>query len=196
MFVSRVLLFAASALLTPAGVYAQVVGGNISGRVMDPSGAVVPKAVVHVHSDDTGAQRTLTTSGEGAFAAPAIAIGRYTISVDAPGFAHYTRTGVSVTVGQTVELSLSLAVSGSDKIDVEDTPQAVNTSTEQTSGLVNSRQVKELPLNGRSYDQLMTLNPGTVNYTSQRSGAWGRRTLLWEACFRSRGGGRRTICFC
>src|SRR6202030_3747852 len=60
-----------------------------------------------------------------------------------------------------------------ESVSVEDTPPAVNLSTEQTSGLVDSRQVKELPLNGRSYDQLITLNPGTVNYTNQRSGGVG-----------------------
>ena len=49
----------------------------------------------------------------------------------------------------------------------------MNVSTEQTSGLVNERQVKELPLNGRSYDQLITLNPATVNYSGQRSGGVG-----------------------
>jgi hypothetical protein len=170
--IPRVLLYASSISLASA-LHAQVVGGNISGKVTDPSGALVPNAVVHVHNEDTGSQRTLTTSSSGTFTAPAIAIGNYTVFVDAPGFAHYVRTGVDVTVGQTVELNLALAVSGSDTINVEDTPQAVNISTEQTSGLVNSRQVKELPLNGRSYDQLLTLNPGTVNYTNQRSGGVG-----------------------
>jgi hypothetical protein len=171
--VLRTLRFAFWFLLVPMALHAQVVGGNISGRVTDSSGAVIPDAVVHVHSDDTGSQRTLTTSNDGAFSAPAIAIGTYTVTVDAKGFAHYARTGVTVTVGQTVELNLPLAVSGADAINVEDTPAAVNTSTEQTSGLVSSRQVKELPLNGRSYDQLLTLNPGTVNYTNQRSGGVG-----------------------
>lgn len=58
-------------------------------------------------------------------------------------------------------------------VTVEETPNPVSVTTEQTSGLVNERQVKGLPLKGRSYDQLMTLNPGTVNYTSQRSGGVG-----------------------
>jgi hypothetical protein len=170
---ARVYLFLFSVLLAPSALSAQVVGGNLSGSVTDVSGAVVPSASVHIHSEDTGTDRTLVTSHDGGFVAPAIAIGRYTVSVDAPGFALYRKTGIAVTVGQTVELSLVLAVSGSDTVDVEDTPQAVNISTEQISGLVNSQQVKELPLNGRSYDQLLTLNPGTVNYTNQRSGSVG-----------------------
>jgi len=152
---------------------AQVVGGTISGNVTDPSGAAVPDAHVIIHDDDTGAQRDILSSGTGTFNAPAISVGNYTVSVAVPGFAPYKRTGIAVTVGQTVELTLQLAISGSDTINVEDVPSTVNTTTEQTAGLVNSRQVKELPLNGRSFDLLLTLNPGIVNYTNQRSGSVG-----------------------
>jgi hypothetical protein len=59
------------------------------------------------------------------------------------------------------------------QVTVEDTPSVVNLSTQQTSGLVDERQIKQLPLNGRSYDQLITLNPAVVNYTGQRSGTIG-----------------------
>ena len=152
---------------------AQVVGGTIAGTVTDPTGAVVPNAHVLVHNDDTGTQRALTTSNAGTFSAPSIPVGRYTISTEVPGFAPYKRVDVALTVGQSLDLTLKLAISGSESVSVEDTPPSVNLSTEQTSGLVDSRQVKELPLNGRSYDQLITLNPGTVNYTNQRSGGVG-----------------------
>jgi hypothetical protein len=153
---------------------AQVVGGTISGTVVDSTGAAIPSAQVLIHDDDTGSQRTLTTSSDGAFSAPSVGVGRYTVTVSAPGFTAYKRTDVTVTVGQTLELTLKLSVrSGTETVNVEDTPPAVNLSTEQSSGLVNSRQVKELPLNGRSYDQLLTLNPGIVNYTNQRSGGVG-----------------------
>jgi hypothetical protein len=152
---------------------AQVVGGTISGTVTDATGAVIPNAQVLVHDDDTGTLRTLTTSAAGTFTAPSVAVGRYTVTVSAPGFTPYKRTDVAITIGQTLELTLKLTVTGSETVNVEDTPPAVNVSTEQSSGLVNSRQVKELPLNGRSYDQLLTLNPGIVNYTNQRSGGVG-----------------------
>src|SRR6202034_3902227 len=59
------------------------------------------------------------------------------------------------------------------EVVVVDSGETVNTTTQQTSGLVDERQVKNLPLNGRSYDQLLTLNPATVNYTAQRSGSIG-----------------------
>ncbi len=152
---------------------AQVVGGTISGTVTDATGAVIADATVLVRNEDTGNQRTLTTDAAGRFSAPSIPVGLYTLDVDATGFAHQRRTGVALTIGQALTLSLALAVSGSEIVNVEDTPAAVNTSTQQISGLVNERQVKELPLNGRSYDQLITLNPATVNYTGQRAGGIG-----------------------
>lgn len=160
-------------LLAPLALHAQVVGGSIGGTVSDPSGALVTAAHVTLLSEDTGTKRTLTTDGSGSFEASSVPVGNYTVTVEATGFAQYVRKGVSLTVGQSLHLSFALAVSGSESVNVQSTPPTVNVSTEQTSGLVDSRQVKELPLNGRSYDQLLTLNPGAVNYTNQRSGGVG-----------------------
>ena len=160
------------ALILVSIANAQVVGGSISGTVVDPSGAVIANAEVLIHNDETNAQRSITTSASGTFNAPSLAVGRYTISANAPGFAPYKQSS-DITVGQSLELTLKLNVTGSATITVEDSADIVNISTEQTAGLVNSRQVKELPLNGRSFDQLLTLNPGTVNYTNQRSGSVG-----------------------
>ncbi len=152
---------------------AQVVGGTISGTVADPTGAVVPGAKVMVHNSDTGTERALTTDNGGRFSAPSIPVGAYIVSVQAQGFTPLTRKGLQLTVGQSLELPLKLAVSGNEIVTVEEGAATVNTSTEQTAGLVDARQIKELPLNGRSYDQLITLNPGTVNYSQQRSGGVG-----------------------
>jgi hypothetical protein len=166
----RLLPLVLFALTLPA--LSQVVGGTLSGTVTDTSGAAIPLAHVLVHNDDTGATRSLTTNASGQYVASSIAVGTYTLIADAPGFSHYTRT-LTLTIGQTLNLDLSLSVAGSVTVTVHDTQPVVNTSTEQTAGLVDSRQVKGLPLNGRSYDQLILLNPGTVNYTNQRSGGIG-----------------------
>jgi len=152
---------------------AQIVSGTIAGTVTDPNGAVISNAKVIVHNDDTGVQRTLITSNAGTFTAAAIPIGDYTIAVEATGFGSYKRTGITLTVGQTLNLTLSVTITGSETVTVRDVPAAVNLSSDQISGLVDARQVKELPLNGRSYDQLLLLNPATVNYTNQRSGGTG-----------------------
>ena len=153
---------------------AQVVGGTINGTVTDSVGATVAGASVTIRNEETGNARRLTTGADGTYAAPSIPVGRYSVVVEREGFAAQTRSGVGLTVGQALRVNVVLNVGGvAEQVTVTDTPAVVNASTEQTSGLVDERQVKELPLNGRSYDQLMTLNPGTVNYTAQRSGSVG-----------------------
>ena len=168
---SRVLLFAALPL---TALQAQVVGGSINGVVTDPSGAAVRAATVVIHNTDTGAERALSTSADGRYVAPSLAAGRYMVLVTATGFGAQQRSGVALEVGQVARVDVTLAPGAvAQSVEVADTPQTVNVSTQQISGLVDARQVKELPLNGRSYDQLLTLNPGTVNYTNQRSGGTG-----------------------
>ncbi len=161
-------------LLSPLAVQSQVVGGTISGTVTDPAGAVIPGAVVLIHNQETGGERHLVTDGAGAYAAPSVPVGRYTVMVTRDGFASQTRTDISLTVGQATRVQVTLHPgSVSEQISVTDAPSNVNITTQQVSGLVDERQVKDLPLNGRSYDQLITLNPATVNYTAQRSGSVG-----------------------
>ena len=169
----RLLLPAASAMIL-CTASAQVVGSTLNGVVTDGTGAGVPNAAVRVHNEETGTERRLRTDGAGRYSAPSIAVGLYTVTVEAQGFATERHTGVSLTVGEAAEVDIRLRVSSDQQeVTVSDAAPTVNASNEQVSGLVNERQVKELPLNGRSYDQLITLNPATVNYTSQRSGSVG-----------------------
>ena len=168
-------------LLLPVGTLvvslcapAQVVGGSISGTVTDASGGAIPGVLVVVHNAETGTERRLTTDARGHYAAPSLTVGSYEVSATADGFSPQRRSGVVLTVGKSAAVDLSLNVgSVVQEVEVVDAPAVVNLSTEQTSGLVNEQQVKQLPLNGRSYDQLILLNPGTVNYTGQRSGGVG-----------------------
>ena len=91
-----------------------------------------------------------------------------------PGFAAESRTGITLVLGQIAEVDLTLNLGELKQVvTVEEQSPVVSVSTEQTSGLVGERQVKDLPLNGRSYDELMTLNPGIVNYSSERAGGVG-----------------------
>jgi hypothetical protein len=152
----------------------QVVGGTLSGIVTDPTGAALPNVNILVHNDETGNERQLTTGPDGRYSAPSIPIGTYTITATGSGFSSQHRTGIPLTVGQSKEIDIQLTLNSVDQqVSIEDTPAVVNVSTQQTSGLVDERQIKQLPLNGRSYDQLITLNPATVNYTGQRSGSIG-----------------------
>ena len=77
-------------------------------------------------------------------------------------------------MGQSLQLDFVLGVAAVEQqVEVDASGDSVNLTTQQTAGLINERQVKELPLNGRSYDELLTLNPATVNYTGERSGSIG-----------------------
>ncbi|HEV2618486.1 MAG TPA: carboxypeptidase-like regulatory domain-containing protein, partial [Acidobacteriaceae bacterium] len=167
-----VLLISLFALIPHAS--AQVVGGTISGTITDSTGAIVPNAQVVVHNDETGNERRLTSGADGRYAAPSIPVGIYTVTVKADGFSDQTRTGIPLSIAQSQNVNLTLSLAGvAQTVTVQDRPPVVNLSTQQIAGLVDERQVKELPLNGRSYDQLITLNPATVNYTAQRSGVLG-----------------------
>ena len=160
--------------LCTAGAKAQMVGGTISGDIVDPGGAAVGQAEVLIRNDETGSERKLTTAESGIFSAPSVAVGTYTVSVSRDGFAPLSRTGIVLTVGQNVQLHLALTIGNvQQSVRVVDTPAVVDTSTLQTQGLVDEQQVKELPLNGRSFDQLIQLNPASVSYTTQRSGGVG-----------------------
>ena len=170
----RILIASLGFLVFPALSHGQLVGGTIAGDVIDPNNAAVVGAHVQIRNQETGGVRELVTAQGGAFSAPSIPVGVYTISVTQDGFAPLKRTGVGLTVGQSIELHLALTVGTVEQVvTVADTPAAVDTSTLQSQGLVDERQVKNLPLNGRSFDQLLQLNPASVSYTTQRSGGVG-----------------------
>ena len=167
---STVVLFAGYS----PGADAQMVGGTISGDVVDPAGAAVARAEVVIRNEETGGERRFVTADSGTFSAPSVPVGVYTVSVSRDGFAPLNRTGIALTVGQSIQLHLALTVGGVQQtVSVVDTAVVVDTSTLQTQGLIDERQVKELPLNGRSFDQLIQLNPASVSYTTERSGGVG-----------------------
>lgn len=173
---------------------AQVVGASISGVVHDETGSALPQANVTITSSETGAERKTLSDSAGRYNAISIAVGQYQVTVTKSGFAAQVKTGINLVVGETATVDFTLPVGEVRQVvTVEETSAAVNLSTQQTSGLVNERQVKELPLNGRSYDGLITLNPAIVNYTSQRSGGIGTSNSAMGNMFAASGHRRRKI---
>jgi len=158
------ILFCIAILVSAAPVFAQV-GGAISGRVEDGSGAGVGEATVTVKSLETGASRTVETTPEGYFRVLALPLGQQELRVEKASFKPAIRKGVQLAVGQeaVVNVSLDLGELTQEVAVIEDAP-LVNTTTAAVSGLVGEREVKDLPLNGRSFDALLTLNPGAINY--------------------------------
>jgi hypothetical protein len=147
---------------------------SLWGSVTDASDAGVAAATVVIKNLETGTERTLLTDVSGRYNASALPVGHYEISVSKAGFQTDLQSSVSLVVGQREEIDFKLQVRGVHQtIEVPAVSTVVQITTEDDSGLVGEREVKDLPLNGRSYDQLLTLNPGIINYTSQRSGGIG-----------------------
>ncbi len=145
----------------------------ISGQVVDATGSAIPRASVKIISTETGAVRAVLTDSAGRYNAPLLAVGSYEISAEKTGFTP-ARKSLTLTLGQSAEVNITLSVAEiRQAIQVEGVNSSALLTTSDDSGLVGERQVKDLPLNGRSYDQLLTLNPGVVNYASQRAGGTG-----------------------
>src|SRR5260221_332913 len=172
VFAATIFAFALSASLA-APLFAQG-ESSIEGTVADSSGGEIPGVAVQIKNLETGAERDLTTDDAGRFSAAALPVGQYEIRAEKSGFRGEIKNGIFLAVGQRLSVDLVLQIGDVRQVvEVPSSPTLVAVTTDDSSGLVGERQVKELPLNGRSYDQLITLNPGVVNYTSQRAGGIG-----------------------
>ena len=162
-----VLLLAAAIALELASfsLMAQSTTGTISGTVTDNSGAVLPAAKVLIVNEDTGISRTVQADPQGRYLVPALSLGRYRITISMEGFQTEVRSGVVLTVGREAVVNAELNV-GAVSTTVEVTGEAplVESTTSAVGGLVDERTIRELPLNGRSYDQLALLETGVISY--------------------------------
>ena len=150
------------------------VSATLSGTVRDQSGAVVSGAAVRAKNEGTGAIRKGVTDGAGRYQLPALPVGPYEVRVDKPGFAEAIRTGIDLVVGQDANMDLILRLGeANQQVTINADAPIVGVTGSDISGLVGEQQVKDLPLNGRSYDELLTLNPGVVNFTWEKTGGVG-----------------------
>ncbi len=150
------------------------VSASIKGIVTDPSGAPVPSSIVNTKNLETGATRSATTDDAGRYLVPSLPVGEYEVRATKPGFQDAIRSGIRLVVGQEASVDLTLQVSAvKAEVRVNGDAPIVSTTTKDISGLVGEQQVKDLPLNGRSYDLLLPLNPGVVNFTWMKTGGTG-----------------------
>src|SRR5256885_1854364 len=147
------------------------VAAAISGKVTDPSGTGADGVTVTVKNLETGVTRTLTTGESGNFRVLSLSVGKQEVRAEKTGFKAAVRTGINLEVGQEAVVNLRLDVGNvtQEVLVSADTP-LIDTTTASVSGFVGERQVKELPLNGRSFDNLITLNPSAINYTYKSTG--------------------------
>ncbi|HJZ66118.1 MAG TPA: carboxypeptidase-like regulatory domain-containing protein, partial [Candidatus Acidoferrum sp.] len=171
------LLSAFIALITLSAIASRAnaqASASIWGYITDESGAAVASAAITVKNIETGAIRTTKSNALGNYLVLSLLPGRYEINVSNPGFkvAHAPKVDLSVVEEARLDVTLYVAAANINVVVTSDT-SLVNTSTSDSSGLVTGQQVKDLPLNGRSYDLLLPLNPGIVNFTSQKTGGNG-----------------------
>jgi hypothetical protein len=145
-------------------VQAQV-SASISGQVQDATGSGIAAATVTIKSLETGAIRTATTDDGGNFRVVSLPVGPQEVKVEKNGFKTEVRSGINLAVNQEAVVTFPLQVGQfSELVTVFGDAPLVNATTSSVSGLVGERQIKDLPLNGRSFDNLITLNPSTINY--------------------------------
>jgi hypothetical protein len=141
--------------------YSQTVGATLSGTITDESHAAIPKATVSIMNVATGVATTVTTNAEGIYNAPNLLPGNYQATISAAGFQKSIQNGIILTVGAQQVLNIEMKV-GSVSQTVEVTTQApdVQLASSTINGAVSSNTIVELPLNGRSWTDLATLQPG------------------------------------
>ncbi len=164
-------LFLTAVLYVGGPVVLAQVAASITGRIEDSSGAAVPNVNVTAKNLETGATRTVMADEAGNYQVLALPVGNYEVKAENTGFKAAVQTGINLVVGQQAVVNLKLEVGAvQEQVTVTSDAALVNTTTASIAGLVGEKEVKDLPLNGRSFDLLITLNPGTINFTINKGG--------------------------
>ncbi|MGC8761852.1 MAG: carboxypeptidase regulatory-like domain-containing protein [Bryobacteraceae bacterium] len=142
-------------------VLAQETTATLRGVVVDASKGVVPEAKVTATNTLTGVGRSASTNRDGAYVLPLLPAGPYELTVEAAGFQRYVQKGIALTINQQAVVNVELSVgSRSESVEVMEEASPVNTVQGATGQVIGSTAIHQLPLNGRNYLQLATLQPG------------------------------------
>jgi carboxypeptidase family protein/TonB-dependent receptor-like protein len=155
-------LVIATAMATRAGV-----GGSISGTVSDPSGAVIVHAKITVTNTETGISQSVRTDDRGFYSFQALSVGHYDLEVESAGFAPYRRTGIAIDANGALAVDVALRVGPqTGTVTVQEGQLYVDTTSTQMGEVISGTQMTAVPLNGRSFTDLLALQPGVVPATS------------------------------
>ncbi len=146
----------------------QTGAAQLAGIVTDSTGAVIPQADVRIVNRDTGAVREAKTNNDGQYLAPGLLPGNYRVTAQAKGFQALVTDRVTLTVAQNAQLLIRLRAGGGVETVVADASAlSINTTNGSVSTVVSSNFVQNVPLNGRSFQDLISLTPGVVTATPQ-----------------------------
>ena len=161
-------------VMLPQRSYAQVSGATLTGTVSDSSGAVIPNVHISIKNEGTGEVRTVTVDSAGFYSAPNLLPGQYGVTVTAPGFATSVQNGITLTVGAQQLLNVKMLVGQvTQTIEVQDLAPSVDLATSTVGGFVGQEAVAQLPLNGRDWTSLATLQPGVDSVGSIQANTGG-----------------------
>jgi Carboxypeptidase regulatory-like domain/TonB dependent receptor-like, beta-barrel len=159
-----------------ASAFAQTSTGRLVGTVASSDG-VISGANVTVTDDKTGKGRSVVTAGDGTFTVPQLEVGTYTVKITANGFKTFTATSVKIDIGREYSMVATLEVGQfAETVTVSAGTDVLNATTGELSNTVSSKQILELPLNGRNPMNLIALQPGVASNSAQNSSINGMRT--------------------
>jgi len=175
-FVRSLRIFAVLVFISGAvTLFGQSPTGIIAGVVTDPSGATVPGATVNITNKANSGIRSVTSGADGAFSAPSLDPGQYQVRVESKGFSTTVRDA-EVQAGNTTTVNVPLTVGAtSDVVNVEAASATINYESNTIQGVIARQTIQDIPLNGRSYLQLASLEPGVTmqaGATSQYNGVF------------------------
>ena len=154
------------ALIFAAVAWASV-GGSISGTVKDPAGKVLPRASVSVREVNTGLVYQAHTDNKGYYTLPVMPVGAYELEIKVQGFRAYLRKGIALDTNAALTIDVALQLgSTTETVSVSDDALHVETASTQLGEVITGRQMTSVPLDGRSYTDLLSLQPGVAPGTS------------------------------
>ena len=156
-----------SAITARAGIT-----GSISGTVSDPSGAVMAGVTVSVTSVATGVRSTTVTDGKGFYRFPALNVDTYDVAVSQAGFRPFLESGVRIDANSAIQIDIPLQLGQlTDTVTVKSNTLQVETQSTQMGDVIEGATITSVPLNGRSYINLLALQPGVSPYTDDDTAA-------------------------
>lgn len=162
------IVFSALLLLSIHGAAAQTVSATLAGTITDETQAVLPGVELTLTNLDNSATRTAISGDSGQYLLSDLAPGNYELEAQLPGFQTAVQSGINLTVGRNATLNISLRIGAlTERVVVTGDAQLVDTLSSTLRGLVDERTIADLPLNGRSYEQLAMLQAGVVAYYGQ-----------------------------
>ncbi len=154
-------LIFALVFLASIPMYSQVVGGTILGTITDPTGAAIPSTKIVIKNVATGVITTVTTNAQGIYNAPNLLPGTYEATISAAGFESVVQSGIALAVGGQQVLNVTMKVGEvTQRVEVSEIAPDVQLASSTISGVIDSNTVLQLPLNGRSWTDLATLQAG------------------------------------